>query len=79
VSVTTSQGARLNACVNVGLPAPGEELGRQGERLAAKFRVLAAPRAGAAGCEEILDTVANLEAPGSVARLARLVAVDSPG
>jgi 2-methylcitrate dehydratase PrpD len=78
VSVTTGQGARLIACVNVGLPAPGDGLGRQGERLAAKFRVLAGPRAGAAGCEEILDTVANLEAPGSAARLARLVAVDDP-
>lgn len=74
---TTGRGAPLRACVNVGLPAAAGGLGRQGERLAAKFRSLAAPRTGAAACEEILDTVANLEAPGSLTRLARLMAAGS--
>jgi 2-methylcitrate dehydratase PrpD len=79
VTVTTDRGTPLRACVNMGLPAPADGLERQGQRLAAKFRSLVVPRVGEGVCEEILDTVASLEAPGSVARLARLVAIGSAG
>jgi 2-methylcitrate dehydratase PrpD len=76
LTVTTGAGAGLTACVNVGRPAGGEALERQGRRLAAKFRSLAAPRVGPSTCEQILETVANLEAPGSITRLASLVGAD---
>jgi 2-methylcitrate dehydratase PrpD len=78
VTVTTDRGPDLKACVNVGLPAPASGLDRQAQRLESKFRSLAAPRLGESACDELLDTVTNLEAPGSLAQLARLVAAASP-
>ena len=64
-----SGGDRAEACVDVGLPAAVDELDRQWERLATKFRGLADPVLGAERAGHLLDLVAHLEDLPSVAPL----------
>ncbi len=69
VSARRRSGADLGACVDVGLPASIDDLGRQWDRLAAKFRGLAEPVLGSERAGHLLDLVAHLEDLPSVAPL----------
>lgn len=74
VSARHRAGATSEACVDVGLPARGAELGLQWDRLAAKFRGLAGPVLGDEGAGLVLDLVARLEELPSVSPLLRACA-----
>jgi 2-methylcitrate dehydratase PrpD len=62
----TRSGRHLSVCVNVGVPAPTVELGRQSIRLESKFRSLSTPTIGHHQSGRILEMVANLETADSI-------------
>jgi 2-methylcitrate dehydratase PrpD len=68
VVVTTHGGERLEADDDTGRPA--DDLDRQWDRLAAKFRALAGPVVGGAGAEALQQAVAGLAPARTIARAA---------
>ena len=72
VSIWTRDGAELREKVNLSIPMT--DLETQWSRLTAKFRSLAAPVAGRAATEELVDAVARLEDAPDVSRIVGLAA-----
>ncbi len=70
VTLRLSDGRELREAVDVNIPAT--DLDRQWQRLAAKFRGLAAPVIGERQAEDLLDMVAGLDSVSDMARVLRL-------
>jgi 2-methylcitrate dehydratase PrpD len=72
IEVTLTDGTVLRAEHDAGIPAA--DIAAQGERLAAKFDVLAAPRLGAARARELRAAILGLDGLADAGTIARLAA-----
>ena len=75
VTVSLRDGRELSEAVNLDVPDP--DLARQGTRLEAKFRSLAAPVLGAGRAETLLRTVLALDEATEIRELMRLAATEA--
>jgi 2-methylcitrate dehydratase PrpD len=71
VRVGTRDGRQLSATVDAG--APEADLGRQGERVEAKFLTLAAPVIGEQRAAAVVEAVSRLEKLGSIVEITGLL------
>jgi 2-methylcitrate dehydratase PrpD len=72
IEVQLTDGRRVSARHDAGIPAA--DIGRQGERLAAKFDALAEPVLGVPRTRELREMIADLESIPDIGNLARLAA-----
>jgi len=72
IEVELADGRRVSSRHDAGIPAA--DIGRQGERLAAKFDALAEPVLGAPRTRELREMIADLESIPDIGNLARLAA-----
>lgn len=66
VRATTSTGEVHQACVDVALPVPADQLAQQWSKVAAKARDLLAPRIGARPAEQLIRLVAGIDDLGDL-------------